>query len=529
MIKGILALLSIKLSTFMSDIALYRKYRPQNFGNLVGQDHIRQTLLNAVKGGSISHAYLFCGPRGTGKTTTARLVAKTINCENLSDNGEPCEKCDLCIGATEGRLIDLVEIDAASNRGIDEIRALKEKIQFAPTHAKSKIYIIDEVHMLSKDAFNALLKTLEEPPEHVYFILATTESHKVPETIISRCQRFDFKRVDVKSIVARLGYIAQHEKVEAELDALELIARNVDGGLRDAIGLMEQITFEGKLTYEAVKKSLGITGHKAITQLYEYLINEETGKALSTISDIHFDGYDLSQFTRDFLEFLRERMLEAVKANDHAKISRVLDMIETFQEAYEDGRTSVIPQLPLEVAAIKVSKAKVAESRQQDTGDGEKLVVGSSSDTDGKAQTTDNRQQGTEDNGPIVVATQQKSDKVIDLSLESVKKNFPRIIENVTTPSVKRSFQTGSIMKVESGAITIGFSSNFHLEKVNNVQGHDVIERAFKKVFGKNIKLECELAKVNIEPSFHPSDNREDQKAAQVTEDAITEVGWDEI
>ena len=528
MIKGILALLSIKLSTFMSDIALYRKYRPQNFGNLVGQDHIRQTLLNAVKGGSISHAYLFCGPRGTGKTTTARLVAKTINCENLSDNGEPCEKCDLCIGATEGRLIDLIEIDAASNRGIDEIRALKEKIQFSPTHAKSKIYIIDEVHMLSKDAFNALLKTLEEPPEHVYFILATTESHKVPETIISRCQRFDFKRVDVKSIVARLGYIAQHEKVEAELDALELIARNVDGGLRDAIGLMEQITFEGKLTYEAVKKSLGITGHKAITQLYEYLVSEEIGKALSTISDIHFDGYDLSQFTRDFLEFLRERMLEAVKANDHAKIGRILEMIETFQEAYEDGRTSVIPQLPLEVAAIKVSNtqdmgssqksvASSSESKAEDAGSSQKSVASSSSKT------------SIAENTPIVSTPQEKADKVIDLSLESVKKDFPRIIENVTTPSVKRSFQTGSIMKVENGVITIGFSTNFHLEKVNNVQGHDVIERAFKKVFGKNIKLECELAKVNIEPSFNPSDSHEDPRTAKVVEAAITEVGWDEI
>ena len=498
----------------MADIALYRKYRPQNFSNLVGQDHIRQTLLNAVKGDSISHAYLFCGPRGTGKTTTARLIAKTVNCEDLSEAGEPCEKCEFCVAATEGKLIDLIEIDAASNRGIDEIRALKEKIKFAPTRAKSKIYIIEEVHMLSKDAFNALLKTLEEPPTHVYFILATTESHKVPETIISRCQRFDFKRVDVKSIVARLGYIAQHEKIDAELDALELIARNVDGGLRDAIGLLEQITFDGKLSYEDVKKSLGITGHKAIEQLYEQLLAKDTSKALSTVSEIHFDGYDLSQFTRDFLEFLREKMIEVVKAGDHAKIAAILDMIERFQEAYEEERTAVIPQLPLEVAVIKVSSEEVVEKTEE-------------LKKEEKAEEPKDKEEPKKE--PIAEVKQEKADKVIELSLDNVKKNFARILENVTTPSIKRSFQTGSVTKVEGSTITVGFASNFHLDKVNNVQGHDVIERAFKKVFGKNIKLDCELLKVNIKPTFEEPENEEDKAAAKAVEEAVEEVGWDKI
>ena len=505
----------------MSDIALYRKYRPQNFSNLVGQDHIRQTLLNAIKEDSVSHAYLFCGPRGTGKTTTARLVAKAVNCEELSEAREPCEKCDMCTAATDGKLIDLIEIDAASNRGIDEIRALKEKIKFAPTHAKSKIYIIDEVHMLSKDAFNALLKTLEEPPSHVFFILATTESHKVPETIISRCQRFDFKRVDVKSIVARLGYIAQHEKIEAELDALELIARNVDGGLRDAIGLVEQITFEGKMTYEAEKKSLGITGHKAVEQLFEQVLKKETSKALATINEIHFDGYDMSQFTKDFLEYLRVKMIEAVKGNDSAMVTRILEMVERFQEAYEAERTAVIPQLPLEVAVVQVCKSEVRNQKAEEE-------VKSEEKSEVKNQKLEKEVKSEKSEEPIVEAKQEKADVVIELSLDSVKKNFPRILENITTPAIKRSFQTGVVAKVSGTTITVGFASNFHLDKVNNVQGHDVVERAFKKVFGQVVKLECELSKVNIAPAYKEK-KEEDSKASKIVEEAIEEVDWESI
>ncbi|MBU1019048.1 MAG: DNA polymerase III subunit gamma/tau [Patescibacteria group bacterium] len=509
----------------MSNIALYRKYRPLNFNSLVGQDHIRQTLLNAIKGDAISHAYLFCGPRGTGKTTAARLIAKAINCENLIDGREPCGECDFCKDATSGRLIDLIEIDAASNRGIDEIRALREKIKFAPTRAQSKVYIIDEVHMLSKDAFNALLKTLEEPPTHVYFILATTESHKVPETIISRCQRFDFKRVDRKSIVARLGYIAQHEKIEAELDALELIARSVDGGMRDAIGLMEQMTFDKKLTYDFVKESLGITGHKAIQQLYEQLIAGDISKSLATVNDIHFEGYDLSQFTKDFLEFLREKMIDEVK-NNGPKLSLIMNMVDRFQEAYEMSRSAVIPQLPLELAVIKLgvpSNEYQVPSEEKAEEDQRSKIKDSRSKTPDQRSKIEEVEPEPKPEENIVSPQQDKGESVIEFSLDSVKRNFPRVLENINTPAIKRSFQTATITKVDGNQVTTTFSTNFHLEKVNNVQGHDVVERAFKQVFGKTVKLNFEFSKVNIKPAFEKSP----QPVNEDLEKAVADLGWE--
>ena len=245
----------------MEEISLYRKYRPHNFDNLVGQDHIKTTLVNALKNGHVSHAYLFTGPRGTGKTSTARLIAKALNCTDLHDDFEPCNKCEFCTDINDGRLIDLIEIDAASNRGIDEVRDLKEKINFAPSRAKYKIYIIDEAHMMTKEAFNALLKTLEEPPAHAYFILATTEVHKIPETIISRCQRFDFRRIGTKALMTRLSYICQKEEIKAQDSALEVISKYVDGGLRDAIGLVEQLTADKKLLLEHVQEILGVSDH----------------------------------------------------------------------------------------------------------------------------------------------------------------------------------------------------------------------------------------------------------------------------
>lgn len=333
-------------------MSFYRKYRPQTFAHLVGQNHINQTLLNALKTERVSHAYLFTGPRGTGKTSTARLMAKAINCLNTKEN-EPCNECEICTEITDGRLIDLIEIDAASNRGIDEIRDLREKINFAPSRAKSKVYIIDEVHMLTKEAFNALLKTLEEPPSHVYFILATTEVHKIPETILSRCQRFDFKRIDDNALIERLRYIAAEEGIEAEPEAIELIAHHAEGGLRDAIGLLEQLTTENRLSMDHVKSVLGVSGVASMEKLYEYLNAGASTEGLKEISEMYEQGVDLTFFNKRFLEFLRKRLLLSVDENRYADTEKILTMIANFQVAYDQARYATIPQLPLEIAIVK--------------------------------------------------------------------------------------------------------------------------------------------------------------------------------
>ncbi|MBP9770752.1 DNA polymerase III subunit gamma/tau, partial [Candidatus Gracilibacteria bacterium] len=338
----------------MEEISLYRKYRPHNFDNLVGQDHVKITLMNAFKSGHVSHAYLFTGPRGTGKTSTARLLAKALNCTNLKDGFEPCGECELCKEIGEGRLIDLIEIDAASNRGIDEVRDLKEKINFAPTRSKVKVYIIDEVHMMTKEAFNALLKTLEEPPAHAYFILATTEAHKIPETIISRCQRFDFKRITHKALMTRLGYIAQLEGIVAEDQALEAISKYVDGGLRDAIGLLEQLTLDNKLNLERVQGLLGISGLSLLENMYEALMNNKTKEALSIVNELHIQGSDFRQFSHEFIDLLRNKMLEAMTADNRRNVARAIKMIEVFQKA-QLRLDADIPQLALEIAVIELT------------------------------------------------------------------------------------------------------------------------------------------------------------------------------
>ncbi|MGL4952595.1 MAG: DNA polymerase III subunit gamma/tau, partial [Culicoidibacterales bacterium] len=240
--------------------ALYRSYRPQTFFDVVGQHHITQTFQNAIVQQKFTHAYLISGPRGTGKTTLAKIFAKAVNCLDLQSNAEPCNQCPVCLGVNDGSLSDIIEIDAASNNGVDEIRELREKAKYAPTLAKYKVYIIDEVHMLSTGAFNALLKTLEEPPKHVIFILATTELHKIPVTIISRCQRFEVKKMTEIQIIERLNFVLTQEQIEFEQDAMALIARVSDGGMRDALSLLDQVISycSGKITLHDVYDVAGI-------------------------------------------------------------------------------------------------------------------------------------------------------------------------------------------------------------------------------------------------------------------------------
>ncbi|MGD1047888.1 MAG: DNA polymerase III subunit gamma/tau [Candidatus Krumholzibacteriaceae bacterium] len=298
----------------MSYLVLARKWRPQTFSEVVGQEHITETLKKAVEKGRIAHAYLFAGPRGCGKTTTARLLAKIINCENPK-GAEPCNECASCRAITEGRHLDVIEIDGASNRGIDEIRDLREKISYAPAQGRSKIYIIDEVHMLTPQAFNALLKTLEEPPVHVYLIFATTEPHKVPTTILSRCQRFNFKRLELREISAQLEKICTAEKVKHESEALTLLARRAEGSMRDGESLLDQCiaASEGTVDLALVRRVLGLVDSQLVTDLLKAIGARDRGAALAIVDRVVEAGLDLEEFFLAYIEGLRNLLVLSVE------------------------------------------------------------------------------------------------------------------------------------------------------------------------------------------------------------------------
>ena len=294
----------------MTSQVFYRKWRPQTLAEVVGQEQVTQTLKNALTSGHISHAYLFCGPRGTGKTSTGRILAKAVNCLT-NGKGEPCNTCSICQAITEGKALDVIEIDAASNTGVDNIRDLRERVNYAPNEARYKVYIIDEAHMLSTSASNALLKTLEEPPPHIIFVLATTEAHKVLPTILSRCQRFDFRRLSQDAMVTKLTRICDTEGIHIEPEALRLIARAATGSLRDAENLLEQLTtyYGSEVGLQQAQTVLGITGDWRAKELVKQIVNNDVSAGVATINSVNRDGLDLRQFNRELVEYLRALLL----------------------------------------------------------------------------------------------------------------------------------------------------------------------------------------------------------------------------
>lgn len=287
--------------------ALYRKWRPLSFDDVVGQGHIVATLKNEISSGKAAHAYLFCGTRGTGKTSCAKIFARAINCLNPKD-GNPCNECEICRGALDGSMLDITEIDAASNNGVDNIREIRDEVSYSAAQAKYKIYIIDEVHMLSGGAFNALLKTLEEPPAHVIFILATTEAHKLPATITSRCQRFDFRRISVRDIVLRIREIVTAENIDADADAIELIARLADGAMRDALSILDRCVgaCDGKITLEAARSILSITADEAVDELVEAIYDKNAAEVIRIFSEIVQSGKDINSFIETLIRRFRD-------------------------------------------------------------------------------------------------------------------------------------------------------------------------------------------------------------------------------
>ncbi len=355
--------------------ALYRKFRPQTFEYVIGQEHIVKTLKNQIKTGRVSHAYLFCGTRGTGKTSTAKIFAKAINCMNPID-GEPCNECELCMAANEGRSVNVIEIDAASNNGVDNIREIREEVKYPPSEGNYKVYIIDEVHMLSPGAYNALLKTLEEPPKHVIFILATTDPQKIPATILSRCQRFDFRRINASEIAKTLGSYAEKEQISVTEEALYLVARLADGSMRDALSILDQCTafyYNEELTKDKVLEIVGSVDDSVFFEMTSKIMDKDADGLMKSVDDMMMKGRDPGQYVNDYIGHLRNLMITA-SVSDSAKILNVSSesaemlkkqaeqiskeelslLINTFSELAADMKYAANKRILLEVCLIKL-------------------------------------------------------------------------------------------------------------------------------------------------------------------------------
>lgn len=368
----------------MSYTALYRKFRPGNFNDVKGQDHIVTTIRNQIKAGRIGHAYLFTGTRGTGKTTVAKLLAKVVNCENPVD-GNPCNECRMCKGISAQTSMNVIEIDAASNNGVDNVREIVDEVRYSPTEGKYKVYIIDEVHMLSTGAFNALLKTIEEPPSYVIFILATTEVHKIPVTILSRCQRYDFKRITIDTIAARMAELMEAEKIEVEEKALRYVARVADGSLRDGLSLLDQcISFYlgKKITYDNVLEVLGAVDTEVFSKLLMNIRKSDVPTCIDVLEEIESGGRELGQFTIDFIWYLRnllllkttegvseiiteistENLMQLKKEAGMMEEQTLMRYIRVFSELSNQIRYAARKRVLIEIAIIKLCKPEMEQN-----------------------------------------------------------------------------------------------------------------------------------------------------------------------
>lgn len=494
-------------------MSLYRKYRPQTFADVVGQDHVVTTLEQAAEQEKLAHAYLFAGSRGTGKTSVARILAKVLMINGIED--ETIQK-QIVKGVEEGSIVDLLEIDAASNRGIDDIRDLVEKIQFSPVVASAKVYIIDEVHMLTKEAFNALLKTLEEPPAYAFFILATTEINKIPMTIQSRCQRFPFHRIREEDIIRRLQYIADQEHVTIDREALRAIAHHVDGSMRDAISLLDQMRSLEKIGLADVEQRIGGTGHEQIMAVFSALEKQDREAIVEAVETLEEEGVPLDVFVRQLLSIVRTHLHEGVEKGEST--SDVLHVFDVLLGAIRDMRVAPVPGLVLESALLSLctstedtsekgsslfSKAKQESKKEEETSvkdeKKEKKEKKTKKEEKKKEEVSDDKEDETkeeEEEEAAAAAAAAGEDATVEapeVSLENLKEAWPEILKETKPAPVKMSLKNGHIHAFEGNRVTVSFSSSFHRDKVAETEAARAVEDVMERIFKKSLRLECVL------------------------------------
>ncbi len=514
----------------------YRKYRPQTLAEVVGQEHITTTLLNALANNHTSHAYLFCGPRGTGKTSTGRILAKAVNCLTNQGKGEPCNQCDMCRSITNGSALDVIEIDAASHTGVDDIREIIEKINYSPAVAKYKVYIIDEVHMLSTAASNALLKTLEEPPPNVKFVLATTEIHKLLPTIISRCQRFDFKRINNDAIVKQLHYICDNESATADDAALRAIANYSRGGLRDSENLLQQvISFYGNdVTLENVRELLGTSDGKYGTNIVKNLIAQNAKECLELIGEAQRDGSNLRQLNKDIVETLRAIMLiktgcansldygaddidELTQMGKDLSLAKIVAYLKVFGKL--DSQLTDDNTLPLEVSVIeaiaesgapeptpavkpiaetktvKAAAAKPAKAPVKEEKKAEPVSEAPKAEAP-KPAPVQEEPAPVKKAEPVKEAVKASGDKI---SLENIKANwaslFTNLPENIRRNQGITLLKSGGITPIalDNDTLTLSFKYPIHKDMFENKDNIRVAEELFSRYLNNECKIKCVL------------------------------------
>jgi len=494
----------------MSYTALYRKFRPDNFDDVKGQDHIVTTLKNQIKAGRIGHAYLFCGTRGTGKTTVAKILAKTVNCEHSVD-GNPCNECSMCKGITAQTAMNVIEIDAASNNGVDNIREIVDEVRYSPTEGRYKVYIIDEVHMLSQGAFNALLKTLEEPPSYVIFILATTEAHKIPVTILSRCQTYDFKRITIETITNRLLELIQKENVEAEEKALRYIARMADGSLRDALSLLDQcIAFYlgEKLTYDNVLEVLGAVNTQVFGKLLHYIKEQKVVGCIKLLEELVIGGRELGQFTIDFTWYLRNllllqtsddvtEMIEASSENlmqlqqdaDTIDAETLIRYIRIFSELSNQIKYATRKRVLVEIALIKLCKPEMEQnydsviSRLKRIEEQlEKGIVINSSEQSG--QITKSKEQPTK-KAPVILPEALPED------LREVARSWKNIVSQVTkkSPALGTVLQQATLSIGEDHRLLLVVTDSLDKGMIDKEEHTIIIQEVIAQLIHKQVEI----------------------------------------